>query len=61
MTKINGLEMISTMVAIQDNKMAKEKNAKKAYMNDLIAQGIDKEIAKAMTKAMFDCGIVKAM
>lgn len=36
-----------------------EKEAKKAYKNDLIAQGIDKAVAEAMAKAFLECGIIK--
>lgn len=36
-----------------------EKAAIKAYEQDLIKQGIEKEIAKAMAKAMFEAGIIK--
>lgn len=44
----------------QQNKQ-KEKNAKKAYIADLVAMGIDKEMAKIMAKTFFESGIVKAM
>ena len=36
-----------------------EKEAKKAYKADLIAQGIDKELAEVMAKVFIECKIVK--
>lgn len=36
-----------------------EKNAMKAYENDLIAQGIDKMLAKIMAKSFVECEVVK--
>lgn len=36
-----------------------EKTAVKARTNDLVKQGIDKELAKVMAKAEFDCGLIK--
>jgi hypothetical protein len=36
-----------------------EKKAVESRAKDLRSQGIDKEIAKVMAKAEFDCGILK--
>lgn len=36
-----------------------EREAMKAYKNDLIKQGIDKELAEAMAKSFVECGIIK--
>ena len=44
----------------KQNKEAK-KNAKRAYINDLVKQGIDKEMAKVMANTFFEYGLVKAM
>lgn len=44
----------------QQNKQAKRK-AINSYIDDLVKQGIDKEVAKAMAKSFYDCGIIKAM
>lgn len=38
-----------------------DRDAIKAKTNELIAQGIDKELAKVMAKAFFDCGLYKAV
>lgn len=36
-----------------------EKKAIESRTKDLIKQGIDKELAKVMAKAEFDCGLIK--
>ena len=36
-----------------------EKQAYKARVRDLIAQGIDKVIAEVMAKAEIECGLIK--
>ena len=36
-----------------------EKEAKKAYKADLIAQGIDKELAEIMARTFTEYGIIK--
>lgn len=36
-----------------------EKKARKAYKQDLIKQGVDKEIAEVMAKVFIEYGIVK--
>jgi hypothetical protein len=38
-----------------------ERKAIKARTNDLIAQGIDKEIAKVMAKVEFETGLIKVV
>lgn len=38
-----------------------ERKAIKARANDLIAQGIDKEIANVMAKAEFETGLIKVV
>jgi hypothetical protein len=40
---------------------AAEKKAIKARANDLIAQGISKEIAEVMAKAEFETGLIKVV
>lgn len=58
MNKFNEALVIA---AAEEQKKQKEKNAKKAYIADLIAQGIDKTIAKAMADTFFEYGIVSAL
>ena len=38
-----------------------EKNAIKARTNDLIAQGIEKELAAVMAKVEFETGLIKVV
>ena len=38
-----------------------EKKAIKARENDLIAQGIEKELAKVMAKVEFETGLIKVV
>lgn len=41
-------------------KMLKcEKDCIKARANELIREGVDKELARVMAKVEFDCGIIK--
>lgn len=46
---------------IKEQDKAKIKNSKKAYINDLVKQGVDKEIAKTLANVFFEYGIVNAM
>ena len=61
MTKVNGFEEALVMAEIKEQKKANIKNAKKAYIADLMAQGLDRAIAKALADAEFEYGLVKAM
>ena len=61
MTKINGFNEVLARAEIIEQKKAKEKDAKKAYIKELIAQGLDKTIAKALADAEFKYGLVKAL
>lgn len=47
--------------AIETQRKDKVKKAKKAYMDNLIKQGVDKEMAKTITNAMFEAGVVKPL
>lgn len=46
---------------IETQRKDKVKKAKKAYMDDLVKQGVDKEMAKTITNAMFEAGVVKPL
>ena len=48
-------------VEVEKQNRSAQKAAKKAYINDLMKEGVDKEMAKIMADAMFEYGIVKAM
>lgn len=38
-----------------------DRNAIKSRTNELIKHGVDKELAKIMAKAEFDCGLIAAV
>ena len=38
-----------------------EREAKKAYKAELIAQGVDKNLAETMAKTFFEYGIIKSV
>lgn len=44
----------------KQNKEAKDK-AIKLQIQEFIKQGVDKEIAKAMAKSYYECGLIKSM
>lgn len=48
-------------VEMEQQAKAKEKAAKKAYIADLVKQGIDKELAKVMANVSFEYGLAKAI
>ena len=54
--KVTGLELISEMVAERELQKKKERDVRKDRINQLIAQGIEKEIAEVMVDAYTSCG-----
>lgn len=57
MMKISGLNLIEEMVAERELEKKKTRDIKKDQIKQLIAQGIDKEIAKAMVEAFQSVGL----
>lgn len=58
------MNVFNVALAIADmeyQEKQKVKNAKKTYIADLVAMGIDKEMAKTMAKTFFESGLVKAL
>lgn len=55
--KVNGLNELA--IIIEDNNRIEkaEKEIRKNRINELIAEGIDKEIAKVMVDAGIACGV----
>ena len=51
--------LVNAEIEKQNNEA--KKVSKKAYINDLVKQGIDKEMAKIMANTFFEYGIVKAL
>ena len=55
--KVNGLNELA-MIIEDNNRIEKaEKEIRKNRINELIAEGIDKEIAKVMVDAGIACGV----
>lgn len=50
MTKVTGLNIIEEIVNEEDLLRKVERDSKKDKINQLVAQGIDREIAKVMVK-----------
>lgn len=46
---------------MREQEKATQKKAKKAYIADLVAQGVDKAMAKIMADAFFASGMLKAI
>ena len=59
--KMTKFEEALVNAEIKEQDKAKIKNSKKAYINDLVKQGVDKEIAKTLANVFFEYGIVNAM
>ena len=57
MIKVDGLNLIEEMVNERNLEMKVERDIKKDKINQLVSQGIDKEIAKVMVEAFEACGI----
>lgn len=57
MIKVTGFDILAEIIE-ENNRIEKaERQIRKDKVNELVSQGIDKEIAKAMTKAYWDCGV----
>ena len=57
MIKVKGLNIIEEIVNEEDLLRKVEKNNKKDKINQLISQGVDKEMAKIMVKVFNEYGI----
>jgi hypothetical protein len=57
MTKVTGLNIIEEIVNEEDLLRKVEKDSKKDKINQLVAQGVDREIAKVMVKVFNEYGI----
>lgn len=57
MTKVTGLNIIEEIVNEEDLLRKVEKDSKKDKINQLVAQGVDREIAKVMVKVFKEYGI----
>ena len=57
MIKVTGLNIIEEIVNEEDLLRKVEKDSKKDKVNQLISQGVDKEMAKIMVKVFNEYGI----
>ena len=57
MNKVTGLNIIEEIVNEEDLLRKVEKDSKKDKINQLVAQGVDREIAKVMVKVFNEYGI----
>ena len=57
MTKVTGLNIIEEIVNEEDLLRKVEKDSKKDKINQLVAQGVDREIAKVMVKVFNEYGV----
>ena len=57
MTKVTGLNIIEEIVNEEDLLRTIERDIKKDQINQLVAQGVDREIAKVMVKVFNEYGI----
>lgn len=57
MIKVTGLNIIEEIVNEEDLLRKVERDSKKDKINQLVAQGIDKEIAKVMVTVFDEYGI----
>ena len=57
MIKVTGLNIIEEIVNEEDLLRKVERDSKKEKINQLIAQGVDKEMAKIMVKVFNEYGI----
>ena len=57
MTKVTGLNLIEEMVTERELEKKKARDIKKDQINQLIAQGIDREMAKVMVEAFKSVGL----
>ena len=57
MIKVTGLNVIEEIVNDEDLLRKVERDSKKDKINQLISQGVDKEMAKIMVKVFTEYGI----
>ena len=57
MVKVTGLNLIEQMVADRELEKKIARDIKKDQIKQLMAQGVDKEMAKVMVEAFQSCGL----
>lgn len=57
MIKVTGIGALAEIIEGNNRIEKAERQIRKDKVNELISQGIEKEVAKAMVQAYWDCGI----
>lgn len=57
MIKVTGLDILAEIIEENERIEKAERQIRKDKVNELVSQGIDKEIAEVMVKAYWDCGV----
>lgn len=57
MVKVTGLETLAEIIESNNRIEKAEREIKKMRIKELVAQGVDKEIAKVMVQSFIDCGL----
>lgn len=57
MVKVTGLETLAEIIESNNRIEKAEREIKKTRIAELVAEGVDKEIAKVMVQSFIDCGL----
>lgn len=57
MVKVTGLETLAEIIESNNRIEKAEREIKKMRIAELVAEGVDKEIAKVMVQSFIDCGL----
>lgn len=57
MVKVTGLEALAEIIESNNRIEKAEREIKKMRIAELVAEGVDKEIAKVMVQSFIDCGL----
>ncbi|WP_166445742.1 hypothetical protein [Enterocloster lavalensis] len=57
MIKVTGLETLAEIIESNNRIEKAEREIKKMRIAELVAEGVDKEIAKVMVQSFIDCGL----
>lgn len=55
--KVNGLNEVSKLVDKENLRNRIEKEFINSKVDEMVENGVDKEMAKVMAKAFFECGV----
>lgn len=57
MVKVTGLEALAEIIESNNRIEKAEREIKKMRIAELVAEGVDKEIAKVMVQSFINCGL----